>query len=691
MGIFKPATKETIITVVVVSILAIIIYSNSLSVPFQYDGISQIRDNPDIHSFSLPSNWHRATGAVTFALNYKINGLNTEGYHLFNILIHIFNALILFLFVRKTLSLLDRDNFYSKYCSQIAFTAALLFVVNPVHTGAVTYIYQRSTEIVFFFYILSMYFYAKMRTSRQFSFKLAIPLAITIVMAFMSKANSAMLPLFLVFYEIYFIKKIKKKTVVITVLAGAILVLAVFPFITVSGNNIFDTFMKVYNDRNFTPEQRLMTESRVVSYYLGLLAFPHPDRLRAEYGFKLSTSLVSPLTTIISFIFIAFCLFLAIYFFKKDKVISFAILWYFGNLAIESTIIPLKIAFEHRLYLPSLFIFVLMGALIIKIGNKWQDFETGTIRNFILRREYAVLLMIIFVFGFWTYARNEVWKTERSLWEDALKKSPNQAVVHAMLGEIELKQKNLKKAELHFLESIKLNPNNPLTYSNLGITCLKMNRYGDAEKTFKRAIKEDANLFSAHEGLGRIYLYQGKYEDAITEGELALSLKKYPSPGELTALGQAYQGMGNFSEAEKKFSQAIKIAPAYSAAYEKLASLLIDSGKYEKAIEIMNRGLKRNPSAELHNLTGTCYGRTGNIKMATEHLKKAVTIDRNNADYLYNLAYCYEIMGDVEKALELYRQTALLAERNPAFKETASKARAKYNSRQIGNIDSATH
>jgi hypothetical protein len=51
---------------------------------------------------------------------------------------------------------------------------------------------------------------------------------------------------------------------------------------------------------------------------------------------------------------------------KKKPVLSFFILWYFGNLVIESSIFPLEMVYEHRLYLPAVGPFVLFSLLMVR-------------------------------------------------------------------------------------------------------------------------------------------------------------------------------------------------------------------------------------------------------------------------------------------------------------------------------------
>ena len=109
-----------------------------------------------------------------------------------------------------------------------------------------------------------------------------------------------------------------------------------------------------YKFRDFTLPQRMLTELRVVIFYISLLLWPQPSRLNLDHDFAISYSLVDPLTTLISFAIIIILIAAAILIARREPLLSFGILWFFGNLVIESSVIGLELVFEHRNYLPSM-------------------------------------------------------------------------------------------------------------------------------------------------------------------------------------------------------------------------------------------------------------------------------------------------------------------------------------------------
>jgi hypothetical protein len=112
--------------------------------------------------------------------------------------------------------------------------------------------------------------------------------------------------------------------------------------------------------------ERVLTQFRVVLYYVTLLIYPHPSRLNLDYDFPISKTILDPPTTLISISIIVALIGYSLWTAKKRPVLSFFILWYFVNLVIESSIFPLEMVFEHRLYLPVVGPFVLFSLLTVR-------------------------------------------------------------------------------------------------------------------------------------------------------------------------------------------------------------------------------------------------------------------------------------------------------------------------------------
>ncbi|MGA2515013.1 MAG: hypothetical protein ABSG44_00520 [Thermodesulfobacteriota bacterium] len=372
--------------------VALVAYSNTFHVPFQFDDRLNITQNPNVQIKVFT--WERVEQLVkntykdsirvfsyfTLALNYRFGGVNVFGYHLVNFLIHIGSGVFLYWFLLLTFNLPSLKEKYGPISYKVALFSSLIFISHPIQTQSVTYIVQRMASMAGMFYLLSMVLYIKGRLStgrpRIFYFG---GMVLTYLLGVFSKENVAILPLFVAIYEFYFFQNfdvsLRGKNFLF-VLLGALLVLGVFGFI-IWGERYIQVIKEGYEYRASLPSpvtmgERVLTQSRVVLYYLTLLVFPYPSRLNLDYDFPVSKTVLDPPTTLISILIIAGLIGYSIWTAKKRPVLSFCILWYFGNLVIESSIFPLEMVYEHRLYLPSVGPFVLFSLLVVRGIEQWK-------------------------------------------------------------------------------------------------------------------------------------------------------------------------------------------------------------------------------------------------------------------------------------------------------------------------------
>ena len=150
-----------------------------------------------------------------------------------------------------------------------------------------------------------------------------------------------------------------------------------------------------YLSRDFTPFQRVLSEYKVMIFYISLFLFPHPARLNLDHHFAISTGLFSPVSTFISVSILIFLFVVALASAKKYRLISFCLLWFLGNIVIESSVIGLEIIFEHRNYLPSMMLTLLFLILMLPIlRNKWL--------------QIAFICSVVLLSSYWTFERNRI-------------------------------------------------------------------------------------------------------------------------------------------------------------------------------------------------------------------------------------------------------------------------------------------
>ncbi len=689
------ATKHLLIVVLFVT-LGSLIYSNTLEVSFVFDDIPKIQENPHIRITELSlsklakagfkSSATRPFVFISFALNYYFHQFNLKGYHIVNIIIHLMTAVLLYFFIRTTLSIPLLSPQYSQP-EVIAFFAALVWLVHPLHTQSVTYIVQRFNSMAAMFYVLSLWLYVKgrlVKTGRK-SWPWFAVSALAGILALGCKQNAAMLPFFILLYEWYFFqdldqnwfKRHLKYVLGVFVLFGliAMLYLGTNPFVKLK-------YLRDFSYNEFTLTERILTQFRVVIYYLSLLVFPHPSRLNLDYDFPLSHSLIDPVSTLLCLVAVAGFIGLAVYMARKERLLSFCILWFFGNLIIESSVIPLAVIYEHRTYLPSMLICLLAVALGYRyIKVKWAG--------------VALVCIITSVFSLWTYQRNSIWSDPVLFWSDCVEKSPQKARPHSSLGlaladqgkldeaighyskalqfnpDLWEAHNNLGKALVavqgpteeavgHFIKAIQLRPRNMDAYNNLGVALMRVGKIDYAVAHLQKALQIDPDIADTHINLGIALLAKGRLEDAIAHFRQALRIKPY-IPEVHVNLGTALINKGEIDTAIAHFREALRLKPDYAAAQDNLKQALAVLKEIDTAIYSIKAALNLHPeNPGLYYNLGILYHRKGDLNAAGDAYQQALSIEPEFIEALNNLALTYMVQNENDKALALFTKLTAL-------------------------------
>jgi tetratricopeptide (TPR) repeat protein len=230
----------------------------------------------------------------------------------------------------------------------------------------------------------------------------------------------------------------------------------------------------------------LFTEFRVIVTYLRLLLLPINQNL--DYDYQLYQGFFEPAVSV-SFLFLLGLFGLGVYLYRRSRVgekagrlVAFGIFWFFITLSVESSIIPLHVIYEHRVYLPSVgaFLAAATAACVLLRGIGNRKLGAGAVLSFVL---------ILSAFSYAAFARNAVWKSEISLWSDVLKKSPMKAGGHMELA-IACRSKGLTvEAVKHYKTALMLEPKWADAHYNLGVAYLELGQTEKAYGEFKMALQ----------------------------------------------------------------------------------------------------------------------------------------------------------------------------------------------------------
>jgi len=587
---------------VLFSLLIIISYSNSFSVPFHFDDFPNIVENTRLHLENLypetvydaafenkegNRRLYRPVSNLSIAFNWYLGQENVIGYHIFNISIHILTAFFLYL---TCVNLFKTPNLYHQYSENANFVAVLtacLWALNPIQTQAVTYIVQRMAAMAAMFYIMGIFCYLKARFGDTSKKRLlwSTGVMISFLLALGSKENAIMFPMSLLLVEMVFFQnmtnpKIRKKMLLIGSLV-VVVVLAAGVWLFMSSQFI-NHILNGYEGRTFTFTERVLTQSRIVVFYLSQIFYPIADRLSLDHDIVLSTGLFSPWNTFASIVLIVGLISFAAWQIPKHPLSAFAILFFFLNHIIESTVIALELIFEHRNYLPSLFLFLPIAAGIKKAIDFYLKKSHSNIMSGLLIC-FCVIMMAMLGLG--TYVRNMAWADGKTFWEDTIRKAPGRARAYQNLGLIHYEK-------IHNYEQI-----------------LKLSK---------------KSMFLA--------------DNTRNKAELV----------SLANMARVYDTYKNdHNKAIQLYHRILNIDPKNEKARFHLVLANMRAGQIENATKHMDDLLSRNPDSGVYlNLKALILLKQNDPEMAWEYLKKVVSIAPDDVRMLLSIGTSKMLMGE---------------------------------------------
>lgn len=582
------------------------VYFTTITTPFIFDDYYCLIGNPAIREFSFFTDPQRVLelGVVndiknnillrpvayfTFALNFALHGFDVRGYHLVNLLLHLGNALLVYLLMWLTLRTPamdfqgeDAENRLSEQYGYLPLFCALLFVCHPLQTQAVTYIIQRFVPMVTFFCLsaLVLYINGRLATKRSVRTTCYLIALASCVLAMKSKENAFTFPVIIGLYEFIFFRGATGDR--IARLIPFLLTMSIIPlklnelsslYKPVEAESIVDA-VNLVNFRGTSSFDYLMSQFGVIATYLRLLLLPINQNLDYDYPLQkvfFSPAVVLPLLLLLAIAAAGVWLLVR----SRDrrtpesglfKISAFGTFWFFIALAVESSIVPIDdLIFEHRAYLPSIGFF--MATLAGGISMYAQRTGKSAFRS---RLIVGFLVLAVISYATAGFLRNRVWADAVTLWRDVVSKSPNKARGHNSLGNA-------------FVEHLKFRALDPFGHG------IKLNR--EDEATIEEAIKEYRTAISikpkyvlAHLNLGIVFMMQKKYEEAV--GALSTAVGLAPeNPVPLAYLGKVYEERGDLTTARRKYHEAIAVAPAAPDGHMFLGALNAREGNDAEALQ----------------------------------------------------------------------------------------------------------
>ncbi|WP_224985038.1 tetratricopeptide repeat protein [Geomonas agri] len=593
--------RKPYIIPLLITLVGLLAYAGTFSVPFQFDDDAYVVNNPAIRDFSTflspgdiaggsslsPTSippalrsafMTRILGYLSLAVNYRLGGLSVVGYHVLNLLLHILNAWLLYAildhaFRGMTCARTEREGEPASVLLPLA--AALLFLCHPIQTHAVTYITSRFVLLASFFSLLSLASYIRFRTAPAARGRFFQTLAVlSAALGMLCKEFTFTLPFLIALYEVSFFRAgLRERFRSLAPLALTFPIIPLLVFLQKGSVTALDSTMRTITAADSSQISRidyLLTQFRVIVLYLRMLIFPAGQNIDHDIPVQHSLAslpvLASLLLLLSLFAWAACRLFRSLRNNEtpQSRIIPFGIIWFFVALSVESSIIPLgELQAEYRLYLPS--IGVIMA--VTTLGAAWSRRYARDEKPFCI---IAAILIVALCAA--TVVRNRVWQSEITLWQDAAAKSPAKVRPHQNLALYYGMQGLLDQARRELQQALVIEPGNFELHNNLGIVYKQMGDFNNAIKQYQTVLKLEPGDAMARYNLGNIYLAQGNLAGAIREYQACAAI--IPDYDEVHHnLGIALDRSGRSAEAIIELQRAVNLNPQNANARNNLLRL----------------------------------------------------------------------------------------------------------------------
>ena len=506
----------------------------------------------------LGGNYHPLTMA-TLALNYAVSGPRAASYHWLNLLLHLANTALVFLFVWR----LSGRRLWT------TVVTALFFGIHPMHVESVAWIAERKDVLYALFYLSGLIAYLRYLEARRVVWLVVTWIAFVLSVA--SKPAAVIFPL-----TLFAIDYFRRRPF------GLRLVLEKIPFVLVSvGAGVLTLVAQksagaVAAPHKWTIFQKLLFASYgTVMYVVKLFV---PLRLSAIYPYPTVEGAPLGPQYYIAFAVLLILLPTVVYLFRRNRVVLFGIAFFFINivLVLQFVSVGQAVMADRYTYLSYIGLFFALAW--------WLDERPGPkLAGIPVRISLGVLFLALTAVSLvQTWKRCDVWQNAGTLWDDTIQKYPNQIVD---------------------------------AYNNRGYYYIEMNRYHDALVDLDRALALNPKVARIWVNKGTVYAEQNQNDSAYVCFAHAIEIKPdYPEA--LSNRGGIRSRRGDLTGAVEDFSRAIDLDPTFRDAYTNRALVYFKLGEYEKAIEDRRRVIEmdaRNP---------TNYIQMGSIGLALQQLDR---------------------------------------------------------------------
>jgi tetratricopeptide (TPR) repeat protein len=627
-----------------IAIVAIVTYRNSLSTPFIFDDIASIPDNPTIRQLwplsqvlSPPARGESVSGRpivnLSLAINYALGGLDVRGYHLTNIAIHVLCALLVFGILRRTLALKNEVGVPPPLVTGLSVAVALIWMVHPLQSQAVTYVIGRTESLMALFYLLTLYASIRGLSSARWS-----PIAvISCALGMASKEAMVSAPLMVACYDRVFVfgswrEALRSRWRLYAGLAATWVVLALLIWRSPRAHSAgFQSSEQL--GQITSPWIYLLNQAVMITRYLRLTFWPRD--LVLDYGFIRPLTIGDVLPEIAFVGVLAAAAMIALIRWPRA---GFAGLWFFVTLAPSSSIVPVvtEVGAERRMYLPSIAVIT----LVVLVAS-WLTRYAGVMRS---RAPSVAMACVCVLLMVTTMARNAEYASELVMWQSVVDRWPGGRAHRNLAVALQAAGRN-DEVIPHLREAVRDFPD---AHHDLGAELLERGAYDEAIRELEQFLRDrpthagaapaKESIGQAHTKLGDAAFDRGNYPTAESHYRAFVDLYPERASG-WQSLGIALAALDRIDEAIIAFERAVALDPENGDARKNLAMASLTHRDFKKAAEHAGEAVRLRPSDPVaHDLLGLSLAALDRPSEAARAFREALAIDPGNEEIRAHLA-----------------------------------------------------
>jgi tetratricopeptide (TPR) repeat protein len=598
-----------------------------------------------------------------FWVQHRLWGDHPLGYHIVTLLLHAGSA-VLFALILRRLLVSDRARSYTG----VAWLAALLFALHPVHVESVAWITEQKNTLSLVFYLIAAAVYLHYdETRRPRTYALALAL---FVFSLWCKTVTATLPAALLVTFWWKRGRLDWRRDVLPLLPWLALGAATGLF----SSWVEQTYLGARGaDFSLPVTGRMLVAGRAIWFYAGKLVWPfglnfvYPRwtvdaAVWWQWLFPLGVLAVGAVLWALR---------------RRTRGPLAAFLFFVGSLFPVLGFVNLYGAryswvWDHWQYLPDL------GLLALAAAGLTAGWRRAAIRLRGLGPGLVAALAVLL--GALTWSHCGMFHDDQTLYRTTLARNPGCWLAHNNLGLIWSQMPGrLNDAIAEYEEALRLQPDSAEVHYDLGVAWASMpGKLNDAAVQFEEAVRLQPDFAAAHNNLGAAWAKMpGRLNDAIAQYETALQLK--PDLAEAhNNLGDALaKTPGRLNDAVAQFEAALRLQPDYAAAHNNLGVALAKTpGRLKDAIAEYETALRLQPNyVTAHYNLGRAWSETpGRLKDAIAEYEAALRLQPDYAPGWHNLGVSWLHLGNLPAAAAAFREEVRLSPNNPAARQALAAA-----------------